>query len=87
LLASLYVPGPVLEVLALPGSFSHADLQLRKAAFEGFELAALAAGFGVVGGEILELGTNEARQGGVALEGNFADFFDESVILGQGDVH
>jgi len=76
-----------MQILTFPSALSDADLELLKTSFEGFQFPAFAAGFGMLNGEVLQVGANQSCEGGITFDGDLAGFLDQVLIDGKGYIH
>ena len=76
-----------MQILTFPSALSNADLELLKTSFEGFQFPAFAAGFGMLDGEVLQVGANQSCEGGITFDGDLAGFLDQVLIDGKGYIH
>jgi hypothetical protein len=76
-----------MEVFARPGLFTHIELEGSEALFERLQLAALAPGFRMFGGQLLQVRAHQAGQRSIALNRDLADFPDQIIVQGKRNIH
>jgi hypothetical protein len=76
-----------MEVFTLPGSLSDPKLKLLEAAFQGFPLPSFSARGSLLLGKLAQVFPNEARQGGVTVDGYFANPLYQFIGQRKRDIH
>ena len=76
-----------MQVFSFPGALPQVELILLEALSKRLQLAALAAGFRMFGGQLLQMSAHQSGERSVALDRNLAHFLDEIVVERKGDVH
>src|SRR5260370_3353025 len=76
-----------MQVRPGPGGLADVELVTLEGALESFALTAFFAGCGVFSGDFFEVIADHAGESGIAIDGDFAEFFDEFLVEREGDIH
>jgi len=76
-----------MEFLALPGSLPDSNLDLFEAALQGFPFSALSAYGSLLTCDLVQILSDEARQGSVAVHSYLANTLHQFIGQRKGDIH
>jgi hypothetical protein len=76
-----------MQVRPTPVAFADVELRALEGVLKSLALATLFAGGSVFSSDLLEVVTDHAGEGGIAVDGDFAKLFDELLVERESDIH